>query len=233
MNTFGSSTINFFSTLKPDFNLPKEVSVLNPFKNNEVKKIVGEFYTKFYNDNNERILILGINPGRFGAGVTGIAFTDPVRLASDCGIENSFENKSELSSTFIYEVIRCFGHPNSFYSKFFLGAVCPLGFTKHGKNLNYYDDPGILKSTTKFILESIQGQIKLGASNHLAICLGEGKNYSYLSKLNDLHGLFKEIVPLAHPRFIMQYKRKELGKYVTNYVRVLKSASAFINTGVK
>ncbi len=42
-----------------------------------------------------RYLILGINPGRFGGGITGIPFTDPIRLQNICGIENDFQkNKS-------------------------------------------------------------------------------------------------------------------------------------------
>ena len=50
----------------------------------------------------QRHLLLGINPGRFGGGVTGIPFTDPIRLQNVCGIENNFEKKQELSSVFIY-----------------------------------------------------------------------------------------------------------------------------------
>jgi len=49
---------------------------MNPFRENPEALIVsGKFYKKYYNDNNPRFLILGINPGRFGAGVTGIPFT--------------------------------------------------------------------------------------------------------------------------------------------------------------
>jgi hypothetical protein len=43
-------------------------------------KICSSFYQKYYADNKKRSLIIGINPGRFGAGVTGIPFTDPIRL---------------------------------------------------------------------------------------------------------------------------------------------------------
>ena len=43
-------------------------------------------------------LILAINPGRLGAGVTNIAFTDPVHLERDCGIANDFPKREELSA---------------------------------------------------------------------------------------------------------------------------------------
>jgi hypothetical protein len=40
--------------------------MINPFEKEEVRKVVHEFYMKFFNDLNDRIFILGINPGRFG-----------------------------------------------------------------------------------------------------------------------------------------------------------------------
>lgn len=52
-------------------------------------------------------------------------------------------------------------------------------------------------------------------------CLGEGQNYAFLQKLNAQKGYFQEIVPLAHPRFIMQYKRKSVDLYVEKYLESL------------
>lgn len=52
-------------------------------------KTFGESAFKFFTN------ILGINPGRFGAGTTGIAFIDPIRLENECGINNSFPKKVE------------------------------------------------------------------------------------------------------------------------------------------
>lgn len=83
-----------------------------------------------------RVPILGINPGRFGSGLTGVTFTDPVALADECGISNHLPRKRELSSIYIYEMIRHMGGPAEFYQQFFLSAVCPLGFTRKGVNLN-------------------------------------------------------------------------------------------------
>ncbi|MCF6242136.1 MAG: DUF4918 family protein, partial [Bacteroidales bacterium] len=64
--------IDFYSKLKIKEKLPAGVEILNPYGNNPVKKAVNDFYRKYYDDKDERILILGINPGRFGAGITGI-----------------------------------------------------------------------------------------------------------------------------------------------------------------
>ena len=71
-----------------------------------------------------------------GAGVTGIPFTDPLCLEQNCGIQNPFDKRPELSSDFIYRFISAYGSAESFYSKFLISSLCPLGFVRNGKNLN-------------------------------------------------------------------------------------------------
>jgi hypothetical protein len=217
--TFGSKATDFFLSLKPDFKLPKDFEFLLPYQMPETRRITKEFFKKFYDDNNNRIFILGINPGRFGAGTTGVAFTDPINLANHCGIQSNFAPKPELSSTFIYHMIDKAGGAKQFYSRFFLSAICPIGFTRHGKNINYYDDKSLIVSSRKFIEDTLKKQSAFGAFRRVAICLGEGKNLAYLSKLNNELKLFEEIVPLAHPRFIMQYRRKKLEDYISQYLK--------------
>ena len=78
--SFANKVIKYFLDLNSSLRLPASVSLVNPYKNSDVKKIINVFYKKFFNDNNERVFILGINPGRFGGGLTGISFTDPVAL---------------------------------------------------------------------------------------------------------------------------------------------------------
>src|SRR3569833_2031670 len=103
---------------------------MNPFRENEhALELSTGFYKKFYNDNRQRHLILGINPGRHGAGYTGVPFTDTKRLQSDCGIKYDGKETHEPSSVFVYEMIDAFGGPKEFYSKFYIHSICPLGFT--------------------------------------------------------------------------------------------------------
>lgn len=69
--------LTYLSELEPpiDIELPdKNVHWLYPLKNLETRQCTEKFYEKYYSDNNQRILILGINPGRFGAGLTGILY---------------------------------------------------------------------------------------------------------------------------------------------------------------
>jgi len=36
------------------------------------------------------------------------------------------------------------------------------------------------------------------------------------------HKFFEKIIPLPHPRFIMQYRRKQAADYIQSYVDTLK-----------
>jgi hypothetical protein len=150
--------------------------------------------------------------------MTGISFTDPIKLEKECGIENTFAKKAELSADFIYAMIRAYGGPNKFYSKYFISAVSPLGFTRDGKNINYYDLPKLQEAVTPFIIDSLNGLIDLDISRKKCFCIGEGKNLVFLQKLNDQHNWFDGIVALSHPRFIMQYKRKSIDNYIEDYL---------------
>ncbi len=213
--------LTFLVSLHIPSSLPRGVNVMNPYLEPSVMKLCKQFYHKYYDDDSVRRMIIGINPGRLGGGLTGIPFTDPVHLEKFCGIENSLSKKTELSSTFIYEMITTFGGPEKFYSKLYFSSISPLGFTKDGKNLNYYDDPRLQKKLEPFILSCLKTQLDFGIDASVAYCLGEGENYKFLKLLNDQHQFFKEIIPLTHPRFIMQYKSKSRADYIKRYIKAL------------
>ncbi|HEY7751467.1 MAG TPA: DUF4918 domain-containing protein, partial [Ignavibacteriaceae bacterium] len=138
--SFSNKAINYFNALSAPKISDNSINIINPYESPEVKKSVKNFYTKFYDDNKDRTFIIGINPGRFGGGLTGISFTDPVVLRTYCKIENDFGNRAELSSKFIYSVIENFGGVKKFFSRFFLTALYPFALIKDRKNYNYYDD---------------------------------------------------------------------------------------------
>jgi hypothetical protein len=211
--------LDFYKKLQPGFAMPKGVQIMNPFTDKLSWELTAAFYEKFYGDYKPRQFIFGINPGRFGGGVTGVPFTDPIRLENECGIKNDLPKKAELSSLFVYEVIQAYGGAEKFYGDFFITALSPLGFTKDGLNLNYYDDKELLKDSKPFIIDCIRKQIDTIATNTgYCFCLGEGTNYKIFRRLNEEHGFFKEIVPLPHPRWVMQYRRKSVGEFVEMYV---------------
>ena len=224
--TQADSILQFYEQLNPTFTLGKDIEIMNPFQNEDSWKMVHSFYMKFYSDVHPRIFIFGINPGRFGGGVTGIPFTDPIRLENVCGIKNDFRKLPELSSVFVYEIIREYGGPEKFYHDFFISALSPLGFTKNGINLNYYDDKLLLKNSEDFIVECIQEQQRQISGSMVSFCLGEGTNFKIFKKLNEKHQFFSDIIPLPHPRWIMQYRRKRMDEFVKYYVDKLRSVTA-------
>ncbi|MCB2208882.1 MAG: DUF4918 family protein [Bacteroidetes bacterium] len=208
--TFAERTIKFYESLQIEALLPEGVEVLNPYKDQSVIDTCKLFYSKYYNDSSGRRIIFGINPGRFGAGITGIPFTDPLRLENNCGIPNDYNKRPELSSEFIYMLIKQLGGPEHFYKHYFIGAVSPLGFVKNGKNYNYYDSPELQRLLKPFIIRNLIEQIGLGINSRKCYCLGQGKNYAYLQEINKQLALFDQIIPIPHPRWVMQYKRKDL-----------------------
>jgi hypothetical protein len=215
--TIAEKIISFYEHLSID-KVPENREVMNPFSDVDTFPITKSFYYKYYNDELPRTMILGINPGRFGGGVTGIPFTDPIKLEKECGIVNELPKKTELSADFIYRMINVYGGPISFYNRFYFSAVSPLGFTKNGKNANYYDMKELQEGLHDFIVGSLQKQINFGMNTEVCFCLGEGQNFKFLSKLNMKYKFFEKVIPLAHPRFIMQYRRKKIDFYINNYV---------------
>ncbi len=217
-----------FSLQRTD--LPEGVGVLDPFNGpnaDEIREIVTQFHRHFYSDDRPRILMLGINPGRHGAGVTGIPFTDTKRCENDLKIPVPGIRTHEPSSDFFYRMIEAFGGPEEFYSKVYVHALSPLGFVKEeaGKmplNLNYYDRKDLELAVTPFIVQWLTDLISCGMRTDRVMCLGTGKNAAFFRKLNDRHRFFGEIIPIEHPRFIIQYRQKRMHEYIAKYVQLLK-----------
>ncbi|HEY6504970.1 MAG TPA: DUF4918 domain-containing protein, partial [Chitinophagaceae bacterium] len=54
------------------------------------------------------------------------------------------------------------------------------------------------------------------------ICIGGEKNFKFFNSLNQEYRFFKEVVPLPHPRFILQYRRKQKESYILRYLDFLR-----------
>lgn len=227
--TFAQQVIQFTLNLKPDWSLPSQIDLLFPYSAPETIDTMRIFYQKYYNDHQERIFLFGINPGRFGAGKTGVPFTDPIRLESECQIPNNFKKRAELSSIFVYEFVNAYGGPELFYRKFYITSLCPLGFVKNGKNYNYYDDKALQNAVEPHIIKNINQQLDFGGTNAVALCLGQGRNFAYFQKLNEQHAFFKKILPLPHPRWVMQYRRKKMDTFIQLFLDNFAEAETISN----
>jgi len=226
--TFAQQVIQFNSSLKLTTALPANIAVMNPFAENpHALTVSSAFYQKYYNDTKPRKLILGINPGRHGAGITGIPFTDTKRLEEFCNLSIPEVNTHEISSVFVYEMIQHYGGVQAFYNDFYINSISPLGFIikdnkGREKNYNYYDSKALSDLLKPFIINTIKAQLAFGIDTDTCYCLGTGKNYAYLSALNEEMGFFDNIIPLEHPRYIMQYKSKQKQFYIDKYLEVLQ-----------
>ena len=216
---WAEALMRLYQDLQPPPHLPNGIQWLYPQQQAPVQEVMQIFFNRFFNDGVPRRLILGINPGRFGAGATGVNFTATKQLQQFCGIDTALPQQSELSAEFIYQMIEAYGGPARFYKDFFIGAVCPLGFVQAGKNINYYDDKALLQQVTPFITHSIQQLVTLPFDRRKVFCVGGEKNYKHLLRWNNQHQWFNTVVPLPHPRFVMQYRRRFVADYINQYLQ--------------
>lgn len=224
---FGARVVEFNKSLKYSGNLPEDFQVLNPYIDNPETMIVMEkFYRKFYNDSNQRKFLIGINPSRHGAGVTGVPFTDTKRLENVCGIKMESAYTHEVSSVFMYDMIAAYGGVEEFYKDVYINSPFPLAIVRKSKNswvnANYYDDKELFKDVKDFMIDSLKKHISLNLDTSEVFILGK-KNADFVSKLNQEANLFDKMTVLEHPRYIQQYKSKEKDLYIDKYILALKN----------
>ena len=224
--TFADKVIEFNQKIHYSGKLPDGFMVLNPYTDNpETIEVMQQFYQKFYDDSNQRKFIVGINPSRHGAGVTGVPFTDTKRLESVCGIKMESAHTHEISSVFMYDMITEFGGANKFYNQFYINSPFPLAIirkTKEGNwvNANYYDDKNLFEMVKEFMIDSLKKHISLGLDTSKVFILGK-KNADFIQKINKESKLFEQIKVLEHPRYIQQYKSKEKRFFIDKYILTL------------
>lgn len=227
-STFADRVIDFHRHLRYHGKaLPDGIRIMNPFIESTVAMgILEVFAHRFLTGGKPRRLILGINPGRFGGGLTGIPFTDPKRLVATCGIAYEGKLTHEPSSVFIHEMIDAYGGLEAFYQDNYINSPCPLGFTSVSStgrevNYNYYDSTALAAAVKPFMVQSIRQLMQLGVRRDRVFCLGTGKNEKFLRQLNEEHDFFDELVALEHPRYVMQYKARSKEEYIRKYVEAL------------
>ena len=227
--TFADKVIDFDLHLDYTGKLPAGFQVINPYLDNpETVQVMKQFYYKYYNDSNKRRFIIGINPSRHGAGVTGVPFTDTKRLESVCGIRMESAYTHEISSVFMYDMINEYGGAKVFYKNFYINSPFPLAITRNTKgnkwlNANYYDDPVLFKMTENFMISKLKEQVNFGLDTSEVFILGK-KNANYIEKLNRKAKLFDKLTVLEHPRYIQQYKSIDKQLYIDKYILALHNS---------
>ena len=226
--SIGQRIIAFNKGLQYTGSLPEGFAVLNPYLHNpETLEVMTAFYNRFYHDEAPRKFIIGINPSRHGAGVTGVPFTDTKHLESDCGIRMHSARTHEVSSVFVYDMIAQYGGVEAFYKDYYINSPFPLAIVRRNAqgnwlNANYYDDPELFALTREYMIETLKKHIALGLDTQKVYVLGK-KNATFLEKLNKEASLFEKMVVLEHPRYIEQYKSKEKQLYIDKFITLLKT----------
>ena len=226
--SIGQRIIAFNKGLQYTGSLPEGFAVLNPYLDNpETLEVMTAFYNRFYHDEAPRKFIIGINPSRHGAGVTGVPFTDTKHLESDCGIRMQSARTHEVASVFVYDMIAQYGGVEAFYKDYYINSPFPLAIVRRNAqgnwlNANYYDDSELFTLTREYMIETLKKHIALGLDTQKVYVLGK-KNATFLEKLNKEASLFEKMVVLEHPRYIEQYKSKEKQLYIDKFITLLKT----------
>jgi len=226
-NTFAEKIIEFNKNLHYSGQLPKDFQVLNPYSDNpETMVVMEKFYYKYYNDSIQRKFLIGINPSRHGAGVTGVPFTDTKRLENICGIKMESAHTHEVSSVFMYDMIAAYGGADEFYRDIYINSPFPLAIVRKVNNTwinaNYYDDKELFNDVKDFMINSLKKHISLNLDISEVFILGK-KNAEFISKLNNEANMFEKMTVLEHPRYIQQYKSKEKQLFIDKYILALKN----------
>lgn len=190
------------------------IGIIDDFKYNIEN--IQKFYDKYYSKKIPKTVICGINPGRFGAGKTGIPFIDFKSLSKliDCK-ESEY---SENSAGFIFDVIELYGR-EAFFDNFYLTNFCSIGFIKDSKNFNYYY--GLPEMASKTIEKNFIEEMRIVAPSAI-ISLSVDVQDS-VSKLSDFSTLKKDRLP--HPSWVTTYRSNDICYWRDKYLGTLKRYS--------
>jgi len=209
--------VPYYEQIRADWPVPADIELLDPYGKDDIRHLRQQFYDTYYNDSEPRQLWLGINPGRIGAGRTGIPFSDAVQLERYCGLEAPGPQTEELSAAFIFEVIQAAGGPGSFFQRVFIDSVSPMGYVRDGVNCNYYDQKDLFKGLQPRLEQHIEELVQRPGPDEIVL-LGKGKNLKYFRQL---YNGDSRVIALPHPRWVMQYRRKDKARWIERYLEVL------------
>lgn len=113
------------------------VSILDDFLKNWSN--IERFYSEYYGTSYPETVLCGINPGRNGAGKTGVPFIDFSSLSKL--LDGVGRDDWERSAQFFFDIVQHFG-PRTFFRSFYVTNFSWVGYAKSGKNLNYHDLSG-------------------------------------------------------------------------------------------
>lgn len=187
-----------------------EICILSDFLLN--KDGIDMFWQTYYGGALPRVVLCGINPGRHGAGKTGIPFLDFQSLSKLIpGIDRQ---DSERTAGFFFQIVRQFG-VEAFFKTFYVTNVSSVGFIRDGKNLNYHDLPA---PALEVVERNFLQEMEVVRPTHI-ISLGDAVQQT-VRKL--LPASVDCSMRLPHPSWIMTYRGNAQDKWAARYLEVLE-----------
>lgn len=184
------------------------ISVLREFENNIA---VSKHFAKAYcSSQRPSVVLCGINPGRLGAGKTGVPFLDFSSLSKL--LPDIDRRDAERSAQFFFEVVEYFG-AKAFYSTFHVTNISSVGYERAGSNVNYYDLP---EQALKYVLSAFGEEIN--AVQPTAIISLAGSVHATVRKLFSESSIDISLC-LPHPNYCAFPKHRDRCK--DRYIEVL------------
>ena len=204
--------------------LPAGFRLQDAFQSAVARELSQDFYRKYYADEQPRTLILGINPGRHGAGLTGIPFTDSQRLESKLELPAKGIRSYEPSSTFVYEVIEKMGGAMDFYRKFFFQSPLPLCLLRKNErnnwcNANYYDRKDLTQALQPLMQWAIGELLRLPLKRGKVFLLGDEQELSVFEILEPAQPELWRAGALAAPPLYCPIQKQRKGAIRACFLR--------------
>jgi hypothetical protein len=111
-----------------------------------------------------------------------------------------------------------------------MNAISPLGFVKNGVNINFYDDPALKKAIIPFALQSIAAVHAAGVRSDVCVVLGTGSLKTFVEREIRPEVGWDHVAYLEHPRYVMQYRRKDVPVFIEKYVRTIRELASCANS---
>lgn len=176
------------------------------------KENIEAFCKKYYTDSVPRVVICGINPGRYGACKTGIPFLDYQSLSKlITGIDRQ---DSERSADFFFQVIHQFGVAD-FFNSFYVTNVSSVGYSSKGKNFNYNNLPD---SALEVVERNFLVEMEIVQPTHV-IAVGIVVQQTLHKRLSTRVDC---TICLPHPSWIAAYRSRETNKWLDYYLLALE-----------
>jgi hypothetical protein len=216
MRTIAQEYFDFYEIFKEKYSetlRSRNIKILSDFIDN--KNNIIEFHKKYIEPNSPKIVICGINPGRNGAGLTGIPFIDFESLSNMLpGIK---ENDWEQSAKFFFSVVQGFGI-EIFYKNFHVTNISWFGFSRidKSKNVNYFEKD-ISTEIAIYLIDKFVEEMDLINPDYI-IPLSKTVLYE-LENLKKQKKIRAEIgTCLNHPSWVVAYRRKDLSTWRQKYI---------------